>query len=88
MEELPGKERLTKKSLFTNGFPYADYSKITFPPTPPTDLGLLVADAGEEARDLFLRFLLYDGARRVAAREALMHKYFQVDPQPARWGGN
>ena len=49
-----------------------DYSKITFPETPAIPLENLIPDASPSAKELFKRFITYDSAKRIPAREALM----------------
>ena len=41
-------------------------------------------DATADATDLFKRFITYDLAKRISARDALRHEYFANQPAPAR----
>ena len=59
-----------------------DYSKITFPRTAPIPLENLLPDAHASAHALFKRFIKYDAAKRVAARDALLDEYFHIPPLP------
>jgi hypothetical protein len=61
-----------------------DYSKITFPSTPPIPLERVVPTAKADELALFKQFITYDSARRISAEQALLDPYFYNEPLPSR----
>ncbi|KAJ3353506.1 Cyclin-dependent kinase 20 [Allomyces javanicus] len=59
-----------------------DFHKIHFPEFPKRSVEDLIPDASPSALDLVGQFLVYDGAKRTSAVDALKHHYFQVAPFP------
>ena len=59
-----------------------DYGKISFAIDDRDCVSLQkqIKDGSEEAHDLLSRFISYDPASRLSAMDALVHRYFQVEP--------
>lgn len=60
-----------------------DYNKISFPEYASVPFERILPDASPHALDLLKRFLVYPSEQRIAARDALLHQYFFMEPLPA-----
>ncbi|KAK6174911.1 hypothetical protein SNE40_013471 [Patella caerulea] len=60
-----------------------DYHKISFEHNEPIQFEKIVVDASSDALDLLKKFLVYPSKQRIAAKEALLHRYFFTEPLPA-----
>ena len=59
---------------------------MEFPEADPVPLGqiLSIGDCSKAAAELFQSIIIYDGLKRLSAKEALHHHYFTEDqPHPA-----
>ncbi|XP_041969913.1 cyclin-dependent kinase 20 [Aricia agestis] len=60
-----------------------DYHKITFPESTPMPWTSLLPGVEPDAIHLIKSFILYDAQKRISAKEALLHPWFQRIPLPA-----
>lgn len=60
----------------------ADYGKILFKRKEPADIRAIFRSWSDEAIDLFQHLVIYEPSRRISAREALHHRWFNIDPAP------
>ncbi|KAL0819676.1 hypothetical protein ABMA28_007742 [Loxostege sticticalis] len=60
-----------------------DYHKITFPESSPTPWSELLPGVEPDAVHLVKSFIMYDDNKRISAKEALRHQWFQNRPLPA-----
>ncbi|KAM3956557.1 cyclin-dependent kinase 20-like [Aphomia sociella] len=63
-----------------------DFHKITFPESTPTPWPDLLPGVEPDAIQLIKSFVLYDANKRISAKEALRHPWFQSKPLPATMG--
>ncbi|PSN37361.1 Cyclin-dependent kinase 20 [Blattella germanica] len=61
-----------------------DYNKITFPETKGVSWDHILPDCSPEAFDLTGKFLLYNAAKRLRAKQALPHPFFFTPPLPCQ----
>lgn len=59
-----------------------DFGKLLFKERPRVDMRAKFPSWSNEALDLFEKFILYEPAKRISAREALHHPWFNVEPTP------
>ncbi|XP_028036672.1 cyclin-dependent kinase 20-like [Bombyx mandarina] len=60
-----------------------DFHKISFPESAPTPWIDLLPGVEPDAIHLIKSFILYDADRRMSAKQALRHQWFQKNPLPA-----
>ncbi|CAH2233721.1 cyclin-dependent kinase 20 [Pararge aegeria] len=60
-----------------------DYHKITFPESLPMPWTDLLPGVDPDAIDLIKSIVLYDEQKRISAKEAIRHAWFQTRPLPA-----
>ena len=60
----------------------ADFGKILFKERPRADFRATFPSWSDEAIDLFEKMLVYEPGKRISAREALHHKWFNAEPPP------
>ncbi|KAJ8926019.1 hypothetical protein NQ315_009874 [Exocentrus adspersus] len=61
-----------------------DYNKIAFTPNVGKRWSIVLPTADMVTINLISRILIYNGAKRLSAREALKHKFFFEKPLPAK----
>lgn len=59
-----------------------DFGKLLFKERPRVDMREKFPSWSNEALDLFEKFVIYEPAKRISAREALHHPWFSVEPTP------
>ncbi|KAI8379096.1 kinase-like domain-containing protein [Radiomyces spectabilis] len=64
------------------GIKLASKLGFEFPPTPPISLFTVIPRATEPLIDLLRQFLFFDPAKRIKAKDALMHPFFLDQGQP------
>lgn len=60
----------------------ADFGKIMFREKPKRDFRTMFPSWSPEAIDLFEKFIVYEPTKRISAREALHHPWFNTEPAP------
>ncbi|XP_049877737.1 cyclin-dependent kinase 20-like isoform X1 [Pectinophora gossypiella] len=60
-----------------------DYHKISFPESAPTPWPELLPGVEPDAIHLVKSFIMYDEKKRISAKEALRHSWFETRPLPA-----
>ena len=60
----------------------ADFGQITFKEKEPVDIKEAFPSWSPEAADLFQKFIVYEPAKRISAREAMNHNWFFTEPVP------
>ncbi|XP_023940409.1 cyclin-dependent kinase 20 [Bicyclus anynana] len=60
-----------------------DYHKITFPESSPMPWPDLLPGVDADAIDLIKSIIIYDEQKRISAKEAIRHAWFQTRPLPA-----
>ncbi|XP_061721361.1 cyclin-dependent kinase 20-like isoform X2 [Cydia pomonella] len=60
-----------------------DFHKITFPESSPTPWSELIPTVEADAVHLIKCCLYYDADKRISAKQALLHQWFQTRPLPA-----
>lgn len=59
-----------------------DFGKILFKERPPVDIRATFPSWSEDAVDLFEKMVVYEPAKRISARDALHHRWFNTEPPP------
>ncbi|KAJ1512315.1 Cyclin-dependent kinase 20 [Coelomomyces lativittatus] len=54
-----------------------DYPKIFFPDFPPQSFSEILPDISDCSRDLISKMLVYNGKKRITAKNALLSSYFK-----------
>ncbi|CAH1992591.1 unnamed protein product [Acanthoscelides obtectus] len=61
-----------------------DYNKIVFTPSTPKSWRIILSTADSSTVSLISKILIYNGIRRLTAREALKHEFFRNEPYPCK----
>nr|CAI5866716.1 unnamed protein product [Callosobruchus analis] len=61
-----------------------DYNKIAFSPSTPKSWRIILSTADSATVSLISNILIYDGRRRLTAKEALKHEFLRNEPYPCK----